>query len=179
VKEDDGRKNRAHAYAAETLHNEVERFWKRSLFFWGFIAAAFVGYGVLIEKKDPDLPLAISCFGLICSFAWTLANRGSKYWQFHWEEKLKSVELGSLGRRLFAEDIENSDNSLWGGKRYSVTRLSIALSDFTVLIWLALAVKAYLALPVPLAWVPIILITATIAYVVALFVGGRSRAPRI
>src|SRR5215208_5954246 len=68
-KDDDDKKSALHAYAAETLDNEVERFWKRSLFFWGFIAAAFVAYGVLIEKSDKDLPLAISCFGLICSIA--------------------------------------------------------------------------------------------------------------
>jgi len=111
-KDDDDKKSALHAYAAETLDNEVERFWKRSLFFWGFIAAAFVAYGVLIEKSDKDLPLAISCFGLICSIAWTLANRGSKYWQYHWEEKLKSVEVAALGRAIFSEDVENKDRDL-------------------------------------------------------------------
>jgi hypothetical protein len=138
--DDDEKQSRLHAFAAETLHNEVERFWKRSLFFWGFIAAAFVSYGVMVGKQDSDrdLAFAVSCFGFICSLAWTLANRGSKYWQITWEEKLKSTEMDALGRHIFGEDVPNRDQGLWGSRRYSVTRLTIALSDFTVLVWLAL-----------------------------------------
>jgi hypothetical protein len=140
--EDYEKKSKLHNFAAETLHNEVERFWKRSLFFWGFIAASFVGYGVLADKSDPSLLLAMSCFGLVCSVAWTLVNRGSKYWQNVWEEKLKSTEDDALGRKIFAEYVENPQQGLWGGSRYSVTRLTIALSDFAVLVWLVLGYKA-------------------------------------
>jgi hypothetical protein len=31
--------------AADTRKFEIERFWHRSLFFWGFITAAMVAYG--------------------------------------------------------------------------------------------------------------------------------------
>lgn len=177
--DEDDKKSKLHNYTAETLHNEIERFWKRSLFFWGFIAAAFVAYGVLIDKHDKDVPLAISCFGLVCSVAWTLANRGSKYWQYHCEQKLKSVESAALGRAIFAEDIVNNDRELWGGKRYSVTRLTIALSDFVVLVWLALAFKASPAAQgKPWNCTSIVAVGVTAIYLVALFVGGRSKPPQ-
>lgn len=37
--------------AAEVRKFEIERFWSRSIFFWGFIAAAFVAYAQLNEKR--------------------------------------------------------------------------------------------------------------------------------
>src|SRR6185437_4514266 len=78
--------------AAETRRFEIERFWGRSIFFWGFIAAAFVAYGQLYSQQRDGLPFVVSCFGLVCSVAWTLANRGGKYWQEAWEGKVEAVE---------------------------------------------------------------------------------------
>src|ERR1035441_7663249 len=76
-------------YAADVRKFEVERFWQRSIFFWGFIAAAFVAYAQSAGKGD--LAFLIACFGLVCSIAWTLQNRGSKYWYEAWEKKVESV----------------------------------------------------------------------------------------
>ncbi|WP_438941069.1 RipA family octameric membrane protein [Desulfogranum marinum] len=50
------------------------------MFFWGFIASAFVGYASVVLHK-PALAVVIACFGFVCSVAWSLVNRGSKYWQ--------------------------------------------------------------------------------------------------
>jgi hypothetical protein len=71
-------------FASKELKSEISLFWQRSLFFWGYIAASFVAYGALAKEFDKDLALAVSCFGFACSVAWTLMNRGSKYWQVHW-----------------------------------------------------------------------------------------------
>jgi hypothetical protein len=75
--------------AVQVRNFEIDLFWKRSVFFWGFIASAFIGYAAL-RKDSPNLALLIACFGMVCSCAWTLLNRGSKYWQ----------ELGSKGREV-------------------------------------------------------------------------------
>jgi hypothetical protein len=174
--DDNERQRRLHDFAAQTLQNEVERFWKRSLFFWGFIAAAFVGYGVLIEKADKDLPLAVSCFGLVCSVAWTLANRGSKNWQNVWEHKVRVTEVDALGRGISAEGAPRKEEGLWGAARYSVTRLTIALSDFTVLVWLTLGYKASpMARSGPWDCAALIMLGVTALYLAAIFIGGRSR----
>ena len=66
--------------ASEVRKFEITLFWTRSLFFWGFIAAAFVAIAAL-KNDQATLSLLISEFGVVCSLAWTLGNRGSKYWQ--------------------------------------------------------------------------------------------------
>ena len=163
--------------AVETRKFEIGLFWQRSLFFWGFIAAAFVAYATLSkDNQDKDLPFVISCFELICSVAWTLGNRGGKYWQEAWEQKLHSVELIVLGRNLFHEIERREPKGWWGGYRYSVSRLAIALSDFTVAIWLVLAVKSFPARPSIPQYVPISLLIAigTGVYLLVMLIWGRS-----
>jgi hypothetical protein len=89
-------------YAAETRRFEIERFWQRFNVFWVVNAAAFAGYGALVDKGT-TLPLVISCFGLVSSFGWTLQNRGSKYWQEAWEQKVEAIEHEALGTYLFSK----------------------------------------------------------------------------
>lgn len=66
-------------YATDVRKFEIERFWNRSLFFWGFITTALVAYGAA-TKDYPELQFLASCYGFLCSLAWSLQNRGSKYW---------------------------------------------------------------------------------------------------
>ena len=92
VDESDVSSKRAEKYfdvAADVRKFEIGLFWQRSLFFWGFIGAAFIAYAALGRKdnSDPLAQLAVACFGFVCSTAWTLQNRGSKYWQEAWETK--------------------------------------------------------------------------------------------
>jgi len=135
----------AYKISIETRNFEIDLYWKRSLFFWGFIATASLGYGssLLAEKPNHNLALLIACFGLVCSLCWSLVNRGSKYWQEHWERKVTDFEenLGHL--ELFrAEDKLDDSKSCWlGARKYSVSRIAIALSDFSVLLWLGLIVN--------------------------------------
>lgn len=79
---------------------EIDLFGKRSLFFWGFISAAFVGYAAL---RQSELRIVVACFAMVCSWAWTLVNRGSKYWQESWETKVERFELPVTGV-LFAKE---------------------------------------------------------------------------
>ena len=134
-------KQRILEYAADVRKFEVERFWHRSIFFWGFIAAAFVAYSQSASKGD--LAFLVACFGLLCSIAWTLQNRGSKYWYEAWEAKVESVENEVLGVPLFANREPIKRKGLWGACPFSVSKIAIALSDFTALTWVALAVRAF------------------------------------
>ena len=56
---------KAYETAVETRQFEIELFWKRSLFFWGFIASSFVAYATLMPKSL-SLSIVIACFGVIC-----------------------------------------------------------------------------------------------------------------
>jgi hypothetical protein len=124
--------------AVETRRFEIERFWQRSLFFWGFIAAAFVGYAALSKDEQWKAATLLGCFGFVASVAWTLQNRGAKYWQEAWEQKVEGLEFALWGTKLFGS-MEPVQRAGWfGASRYSVSRLAIMLSDFTVLIWLGM-----------------------------------------
>jgi hypothetical protein len=134
------KRHKAAFYAAvDARRFEIGLFWQRSLFFWGFIAAALVAFAAL-RKDSPRAATAVAAFGVVCSIVWTLANRGSKYWQEAWETKVEREEPFVTGR-LFSK-IENEHNKGWWlrGRRYSVSRLAIALSDYVAFLWIALLV---------------------------------------
>ena len=150
--------------ASDTRKFEIDLFWKRSLFFWGFIAAAFTGYALATKM----LALALACFGLVCSVVWTLGNRGSKYWQEAWEAKVERIEDALPQFTVSANPVQPPRNSLsiqplfrtreppdtskgpWlRGRRFSVSKLTIALSDFTSLVWLGLVVRSSASLGQP------------------------------
>jgi hypothetical protein len=161
-------------YAAEIRKFEIGLLWQRSLFFWGFLAAAFTAYGVLYKNGHNDLCVVIACFGVACSVAWTLQNRGSKYWQEAWEQKVNAVEWDVLRCHLFSNIEPRKSKTFWGARRFSVSSLAIALSDFSVGVWIILVVAAvsdwtigyYLSLPV-------LLIALTAVYVVAIGISSR------
>jgi hypothetical protein len=160
-------------YATDVRKFEIERFWQRSLFFWGFIAAAFVAYAQSDGKGE--LAFLVACFGLLCSVAWTLQNRGSKYWYEAWEQKVEIVEKDVLGVHLFTNREPIKRKWLWGAWPFSVTRLAIALSDFTALTWIALAVRAFPLDKVPtVLCFPLIAAVVTIAYIGLLFTCQQS-----
>ena len=160
---------KAYETAVETRQFEIELFWKRSLFFWGFIASSFVAYATLMPKSL-SLSIVIACFGFICSFAWSLNNRGSKFWQETWELKVHRIEPMVTGAMFFrhepeaepkkndkknfrpwirefsmSKDPERKD--LWLQRRmFSVSKLAIALSDYTVALWFALILVSLVSL---------------------------------
>lgn len=125
--------------ALQTRQFEIDLVWKRSLFFWGFIAAAFIAIGSL-KTEQPGLSLLVASFGLVCSLAWTLANRGSKYWQEQWESKLENVEDDVIGP-FFKNREPRQSKGFWGGHPYSVSRLAILVSDFVCLIWFLVLIR--------------------------------------
>ena len=130
-------------YAAEARRFEIERFWQRSLFFWGFIGAAFIGYGVLSDDrhKDPIAALVVSVFGFLASEAWLLVNRGSKYWQESWEAKVKIVEKHVLGAPLFSNIEPIEPQGILGVGHYSVSRLTSMLSLISMATWVVLILR--------------------------------------
>jgi hypothetical protein len=121
----------------KALNLEVEQFWKQSLFFWEFIGAAFVALAV-IEENRHSLQAAIASFGLVASFIWTLANRGSRFRHQEWRHKLLEAEertTGSLygrqgkgqpGKQSKGELLETTDRNLQRGKSYSPIKLVTA-----------------------------------------------------
>lgn len=124
--------------AHENRKLEIQLFWQRSLFFWGFVAAALVGY-IGTFKEDSPLTMVFAVFGLICSVVWSQGNRGSKYWQEYWEKKVNFLQHHSTGNIFY--DRRPTTPKFWDvfeGRRISVSKLTMALSDSSVFLWFTL-----------------------------------------
>lgn len=172
---------KAYETAVETRKLEIELFWSRSLFFWGFIASAFVAYATL-RRYSSDISVVVACFGFVCSIAWSLGNRGGKFWQESWETKVERIEPSVTGA-MFAEpeEVQTHKNFWLRGRRFSVSKLAIALSDYTIILWLAVVVWESIRLfggaqlvacakPVAIAT----FVGFSVIYGLSLFIAGRS-----
>jgi hypothetical protein len=115
--------------ALDTRRLELGFFWQRSLFFWGFIAVAFAGFMAAKKENYELLALLFICFGLVCAFVWTLGNRGSKYWYEYWEAQVEEAERFVVGP-LFTAKPKVPSHEWLSARRFSVSKLAIALSDF-------------------------------------------------
>jgi hypothetical protein len=89
--------------AWENRDFEIDKFWTRSAYFWGFIALIFGAYiGVTTEKyasqtETMHLDLYLILLGGIFSLAWLLVIKGSKRWQENWEAHIDKLEDGITG----------------------------------------------------------------------------------
>ena len=171
--------------AVQTRNFEIELFWKRSLFFWGFIAAAFAGYAGL-HATNAGLATAIGCFGLVCSFAWSLVTRGSKYWQEGWESKVDECELPLIGRFFAVEMKPQTHKGQWlQSRKFSVSKISIALSDYVFFLWICLITTDLVRhfggselQDSSKRWAPLALVISSLIFMLLLIrTGGTSRRP--
>ncbi len=129
---------KAFEVAHENRKLEIGLFWQRSLFFWGFVASALVGYGAAYGKST-ILSTILALFGFVCSVVWASGNRGSKYWQEYWENKVNFYQHYTTGNIFYDRTphypriFEN-----YAPRRISVSKLAMALSDYMVFLWLVL-----------------------------------------
>ena len=100
----------AYNTASDFRKFEIDLFWKRALFFWGFITAIYTAYYQVLTKiydmgkcNPPrfvhgTFPLFIlSGLGLFFCFSWLLTSKGSKHWQENWEHHLELLEDNVTG----------------------------------------------------------------------------------
>lgn len=122
---------------------EIQLFWQRSLFFWGFVAAALVGYLAAIKDSSPAA-VVFALFGLVCSIVWSQGNRGSKYWQEYWENKVNILQHHTTGNIFYDRKPKNPKFwDVFAGRRISVSKLTMGLSDFTVFLWFLLCLLTF------------------------------------
>lgn len=123
----------AYQRAYENRNLEINLFWTRSTFFWGFIAATLGGYIALETNEKAELhylKFYVICTGVLLSFAWTLVIIGSKHWQKNWEMHLDQLEdyiTGPIFKTVYYER-----------KYYSVTKVNLFLSYCFIALWFGL-----------------------------------------
>jgi len=131
----------------DTRKFEIENFWKRTAFFWGVLAIILVGY--FNAKNSEEYLIFISYLGFFYNLIFSLSLRGSKYWQVHWE--IAAIEherhLGfKIFRWNFKDKIKEESSTVFPPlkpTKYSVSKLTMILSDFTIFFWLILMIKDF------------------------------------
>ena len=142
-------------FANSCREKEIDRFWSRGLYFWGFIVASFTAYFVtfsnIIPRKSEDyidlsfeqfllIPFMGKLILFIISFvififclSWLLVHKGSKYWQENWEEHIYQLEKNYMGR-IYGTHLDTEKNNFSRcpcsvkGYDYSVSKISLLCS---------------------------------------------------
>lgn len=144
---DSATKIKAFDIAHENRKLEIQLFWQRSLFFWGFVAASLVGYAQTI-KDNQHFSTVFALFGLVCSIVWSRGNRGSKYWQEYWEKKVNFFQHFTTGNIFFdRKPTTPRFFEVFEGRRASVSKLTMALSDYSVGVWALLCLLTFVDKP--------------------------------
>lgn len=106
-------KEKAYETANQCRDNEIDRYWKRTGYFWAFITTVYVAffniqkefYTTTIYLKTDQavttvtslthgtIPLLIfSALGSFLCICWTFSSYGSKHWQENWENHINLLE---------------------------------------------------------------------------------------
>jgi Flp pilus assembly protein TadB len=140
----------AFAQVSDIRKFEIELYWKRAGYFWALIAVTFAGYFAMVSIEVAGEPVQFllsgvaAATGLVFTFAWYLANRGSKFWQENWENHLDLLEDGVTGPLyktiLERPELEDAyEKFVTGPLPLSVSRVNQRISIYVVFVWLFLA----------------------------------------
>lgn len=94
----------AHRAALERAHDlrrfEIENYWRRATYFWGFQLVAFTALALTADHGAifPPLALPVAVLGVLTSLAAIRTARGSKFWQENWEAHVDFLEDEVEGR---------------------------------------------------------------------------------
>ena len=125
----------ARAYELRTF--EIEHYWKRATYFWGFQIAIFAAFGFLLREISTKgsstgwhpVALALAGLGVLTAWASYLSARGSKFWQENWERHIDMLEDKIEGRL---------HKTVWldrGKSSFSVSRINQWLSFYVFGFW--------------------------------------------
>lgn len=88
----------AHEAALRRAHElrkfEIENYWKRSSYFWGFQLVAFGALALSGKEGRFHAPivLMVSVLGALAALTALLSAKGSKFWQKNWEAHVDFLE---------------------------------------------------------------------------------------
>lgn len=122
---------------------EIDLYWKRSLYFWGFQVAFLAGAGVaigMLNEADSQIEPFLLVFGALLSLLgcisatlWAALERGSKDWQDNWERHIDLLEEEFTGAiyKTYVVPVEKK------GRSFSVSKLNSWMTLATAGFWCA------------------------------------------
>lgn len=138
-------REKAYEFACDTRKFEIELYWKRATYFWGFLIVTFGGYLIALEKLGPkhEYTFIISLIGFLFSLSWYLVNRASKFWQENWENHIDHLENDIAGP-IYKSPIDNSMfkfHKIWEPYSFSISKINQIISLYITNIWLYLTLQ--------------------------------------
>lgn len=136
-------------HALDIRKFEIELYWKRATYFWALIAVAFAGFFSVLASENIEeeafYAFVIGVIGFVFTWAWFLANKGSKFWQENWENHVDMLEdeiTGPLYKTVLhrPNDEPKPYDYITRPAKISVSRVNQWVSLFTLLIWITLLV---------------------------------------
>jgi hypothetical protein len=128
---------KAYTKAWENRDFEIDKFWTRAAYFWGFIVLIFGGYITILTGEhttkalNMHLDLFLLLLGLLFSISWYLVILGSKCWQRNWEAHIDHLEnfvSGPLYKTIYFS----------GNRFYSVSKLNEVMAIVVIVVWAGL-----------------------------------------
>lgn len=128
----------AYKVALDTRKFEIDLYWKRATYFWGFLVAIFAAYFLVYTRGGSKaiLLVLLSLLGILTSVGWYFVNRGSKVWQENWEKHIAFLEddiNGPLFKTIIVPNLKFSN--LAEGYPNSVSKVNMLLSLSIVCFW--------------------------------------------
>ena len=123
--------------AWENRNYEIDKFWTRAAYFWGFIVLIFGGYISLLTSEhnqkaiEMRIDLYLVLLGFLFSLSWWLVILGSKCWQQNWEahiDRLEDYVSGPIYKTIYYS----------GDRFYSVSKLNEIMAIVVFLVWFGL-----------------------------------------
>lgn len=169
---------KAYTKAWENRDFEINKFWTRAAYFWGFIALIFGGYITILTGTHTQaalnmhLDLYLLLLGILFSISWYLVILGGKTWQRNWESHIDNLEdfiSGPLYKIIFYS----------GNKFYSVSKINEVMAIVIIFVWVGLfgqylCENYCLSFSKEIDWISTIAILLTLIFAVVLIFGYPS-----
>lgn len=137
----EARVKEAYQKAHDLRKFEIELYWKRALYFWGFEAAFMLAFGKICTESpftnyQHFLLSIISLLAFCFSCLWLLAQEGAKRWQENWEFHIDMLEE-SISGNLY-KTVLHKNNTVHNF--YSVSKINKAICFLFIILWAVLFV---------------------------------------
>jgi hypothetical protein len=139
----DSKLAKAYEVALDIRKFEIDLYWKRSNSFWVLVGGIAAALGVMLSGKADIssngfittnvrdvICCCLSLAGATISYAWSLVNAGSKFWQRNWEYQVDALENEVIGP-LYKTVLTNSTKR----SMYSVSEINIWISRYIFIIF--------------------------------------------
>ena len=125
--------------ALENRRFEIDLYWRRSTYFWAFVAVSFGGYFALSSHPSDHIwsRLVVAVLGMTFSYSWHLITRASKFWQENWERHIDALENEITGPLYKTIKRPQKNEFYFPFRPYplSVSRINMVLTIFVTLSW--------------------------------------------